>query len=217
MLPPAESRIIARKYQAIPFLKMDETELLNAANLILIKIHVITGWNFPQEPEFQKILKDQFIKKLLESYALVNAPEIEFAFRNNTSVKDWGKNMNLSLIDEVLLPYLTERSEASKLELNAHFLCLPVPVLQKISDEEIIQISKDIYIRSKNWKYISIKTYYLLNIKLSEEEKNAIRNEVKLETDKMYKEDITFFRTINRSKLENRFCKKLAVAKYFDR
>ena len=196
---------------------MDETGLLNAANLILIKIHVITGWHFPQEPEFQKILKDQFIKKLLESYPLVNASEIEFAFRNNTSVKDWGKNMNLSLIDEVLLPYLTQRSDASKLELNAHFLCLPAPVPEKISDHEIIQISKDIYSRTRNWKYIAVKTFYLLNIQLTEEEKNAIRNKVKIEIDSMYRQDINLFQAIKRSKLENRFCKKLAVAKYFDK
>jgi len=36
--------------------------------------------------------------------------EIEYAFRQSgTTVRDWGKAMNLSLIDEVLIPYLGER------------------------------------------------------------------------------------------------------------
>ena len=96
MLPQQEAEIITRKYQALPFLKMNEGELVNAANLVLIKIHVITGWNFPQEKEFQLILKEQFRKKIMESYPLVNVIEMEFAFRNNTTVKDWGKNMNMS-------------------------------------------------------------------------------------------------------------------------
>jgi hypothetical protein len=216
MLPPEEAMVISRKYQALPFLKMNENDLINAANLILIKIHVITGWNFPQEKEFQLILKEQFRKKLVESYPLVNVIEIEFAFRNNTTIKDWGKNMNLSLIDEVLMPYLNERREASKLELQAHYRSLPAPAPEKISDEEMIQISKDIYARTKNWKYIAVKTYHLLKIELTEEEKNSIRIQVKREIDLMYMEDIHLFNSINRSKLEIRFCKKLAVAKYFD-
>lgn len=216
MLPPQEAEVITRKYQALPFLKMNETELINAANLILIKIHVITGWNFPQEKEYQNILKEQFRKKIMESYPLVNVIEIEFAFRNNTTVKDWGKNMNICLIDEVIQPYLSQRSEASKLELQAHFHSLPASVPEKISDEEIIQISKDIYLKTKNWKYISVKAYHLLNIPLSDDEKNAIRMEVKREIENMFMYDAHLFQAVSRNKLEIRFCKKLAVAKYFE-
>jgi BarA-like signal transduction histidine kinase len=217
MLPKEEAQVITRKYQAIPFLKMSAIDLANTANLILIKIHVITGWNFPQEPEFQKILKDQFSKKLLESYPLVNAIEMEFAFRNNTAVKDWGKNMNLNLIDEIMLPYLHTRAEASKLEQQAHFKCLPSPVPEIISDEEIIQISRDIYAKTKNWKYIAIKTYHLLQLQLSDDEKNLIRIEVKKVIDEMYMEDVHLFKAVSRNKLELRFCKKLAVARYFEK
>lgn len=216
MLPPQEAEVITRKYQALPFLKMNETELINAANLILIKIHVITGWNFPQEKEYQNILKEQFRKKIMESYPLVNVIEIEFAFRNNTTVKDWGKNMNICLIDEVIQPYLSQRSEASKLELHAHFRALPPPVPEKISDEEIIQISKEIYVRTKNWQYISVKAYYLLNIQLTEQEKVAIRKEVNQTINEMFYHDKSLFLALNRNNLQNRLCKKLAVAKYFE-
>jgi len=83
---------------------------------LLAKIHVITGWIVP-ENELMNILVDQFEKKLYESYPTVNPDEVEFAFRTEgTKVKDWGKSMNLSLIDEVMYPYLSKRFELSKLE-----------------------------------------------------------------------------------------------------
>lgn len=94
---------------------MNVGEFRATSYALLLKIHVITGWAIP-EGEFQDILIDQLEKKLLESYPLVNPDEVEYAFRNNTSVKDWGKAMNLSLIDEVMIPYLEKRRELSSLE-----------------------------------------------------------------------------------------------------
>lgn len=80
---------------------------------LLLKIHVITGWVIP-DAELLTILIDQFQKKMVESYPNTNPEEIEFAFRNNgTTVKDWGKAMNLALIDEVMIPYLQERHRIS--------------------------------------------------------------------------------------------------------
>jgi hypothetical protein len=83
---------------------------------MLIKIHAMTGWNFP-DPASAEILKEQFQKKMQEGYATVNTDEIEYAFRTyGTTVKDWGKSMNLSLIDEVMIPYLEARNSVSRLE-----------------------------------------------------------------------------------------------------
>lgn len=83
---------------------------------ILVRIHVITGWTLPTD-SLLNVLVDQFQKKLIESYPLINSEEIEYAFRNyGTVVKDWGKSMNLSLIDEVLIPYMDERRKASEVE-----------------------------------------------------------------------------------------------------
>jgi hypothetical protein len=85
------------------------------ANVLLAKINAITGWVVPEMT--LDILIDQFRKKLVESYGDCNPEEIEFAFRNyGTVVKDWGKQMNLSLIDEVMIPYLSRRSEVSEHE-----------------------------------------------------------------------------------------------------
>lgn len=92
---------------------MAEQNLWTYAKATLLKIHVITGWTIPKD-ELMKILLDQFIKKLVESYPNVNPEEIEYAFRNyGTTVKDWGKAMNLSLIDEVMMPYLSDRKHLS--------------------------------------------------------------------------------------------------------
>lgn len=92
---------------------MSQAETLVWGKALLLKIHVITGWTIP-EKELLTILIDQFQKKLIESYPDMNVEEIEFAFRQSgTTVKDWGKAMNLSLIDEVLIPYLDERKRLS--------------------------------------------------------------------------------------------------------
>lgn len=86
------------------------------ADALLLKIHVITGWVIP-EAALLNILTDQFRKKLLENYAHLNVDEIEYAFRNGgTIVEDWGKAMNLSLIDAVLIPYSNQRFNLSAQE-----------------------------------------------------------------------------------------------------
>ncbi len=92
---------------------MNEAEISLWSKSLLLKIHVITGWVIPAS-DLLTILVDQFQKKLVESYANMNPEEIEYAFRNNgTTVKDWGKAMNLALLDEVLIPYLAERKRLS--------------------------------------------------------------------------------------------------------
>ena len=92
---------------------MKEQNLFAYANATLIKIHVITGWAIPKE-EILNVLLDQFIKKIKEGYPDTNPEEWEYAFRNyGTAVKDWGKSMNLSLIDEVMKPYMSDRKHLS--------------------------------------------------------------------------------------------------------
>lgn len=95
---------------------MADSDLGKWSKALILKIHVITGWIVP-EAELMNILTDQLRKKLVESYHTCNPDEIEYAFRNyGTSVKDWGKAMNLSLMDEVMQPYLSKRFELSRLE-----------------------------------------------------------------------------------------------------
>lgn len=111
-----EKEIHQVKYKSQRFGSMQPADREKAAYALLLKIHVITGWVLPTDDGLLNILVDQFEKKLSETYANVNADEVEYAFRNMSGVKDWGKNMNLSLIDEVMIPYLEKRFEVSRLE-----------------------------------------------------------------------------------------------------
>src|SRR6185312_3967709 len=142
--------------------KMNDLELRLKTNELLIKINVITGWSFPLDSETQRILKDQFFKKLRESYSDVNVEEIEYAFRNNTEVKDWGKNINLFLIDEVMAPYLENRYDLSVKE--ERLLPPPEPILW--TSEDI----KNLY-RSQIEEYFQAlkKGYYPIRHKYYEE------------------------------------------------
>lgn len=95
---------------------MSPEEIEMSAYQLLLKIHVIVGWTIPLG-EMMDVLVDQFQKKLTESYSNVNPEEIEYAFRNRgLDVKDWGKALNLTLIDEVMIPYLTTRRDLSAVE-----------------------------------------------------------------------------------------------------
>jgi len=105
--------MIRVKYQALQFGKMSEQNLWAFAKATLLKIHVITGWTIPTD-DMMKIFLDQFIQKIKESYPNTNPEEWGYAFRNfGTTVKDWGKAMNLALIDEVMIPYMEERFRLS--------------------------------------------------------------------------------------------------------
>jgi hypothetical protein len=132
-LTQPELEIIRIKYQGLQFGKMSDRNLRAYAKATLLKIHVITGWSIPKD-ELMNLLLDQFIKKLLESYPNVNTEEIEYAFRNyGTTVKDWGKNMSLALIDEVMIPYLANRKHLSH-EIEERMAPPPAKIL---TDEDL--------------------------------------------------------------------------------
>lgn len=104
---------------------------------LLLKIHVITGWEVPQK-ELMAILADQFAKKILESYPSVTPDEVEYAFRNKPiELKDWGKALNISIIDEVMVPYLEKRFEISRVEEQKK------QIEHKPSQAELDQIEKE--------------------------------------------------------------------------
>lgn len=95
---------------------MTEEQIDLWGDAMMLKISVITGWALPTD-KLQTILVDQFKKKMTESYANCNPEEVEYAFRNYCClVKDWGKQVNLSLVDEVMQSYLAKRREISLAE-----------------------------------------------------------------------------------------------------
>jgi hypothetical protein len=120
-LTPAEKQMLSLKYKSKRIGDMKESEISKWTKALLMKIHVITGWVIPVTSELYTILKDQFQKKITEDYGELNPDEIEFAFRSRgTTVEDWGKEMNLNLIDKILLPYLHDRYKLSETEEKLH-------------------------------------------------------------------------------------------------
>lgn len=96
---------------------MDDTERNLSCIKALMTISVITGWTIPNPGPMLDILAEQFEKKMAEAYENMNLEEVEYAFRNKgLDIKDWGKALNLSLIDEVLKPYLHNRADLSMQE-----------------------------------------------------------------------------------------------------
>jgi hypothetical protein len=111
-----EKQMYALKYKSTPFGALSETQRLAHSDGLLVKINAITGWVIPGGT-LTDVLVDQFNKKFFESYPTVNPDEIEYAFRSSgTTIKDWGREMNLSLIDQVMIPYMEKRFELSKIE-----------------------------------------------------------------------------------------------------
>lgn len=130
-LTQSEQKVVEVKYASKRFGAMDADELLIVSKKLLLTINVIAGWVLPIDP-FLGILEEQFCKKMTEGYSNLNADEIEYAFRNRgMEVKDWGRELNLTLIDEVLAPYIAQRVEISKIEEN-------------LSPNELVEAKKDL-------------------------------------------------------------------------
>jgi hypothetical protein len=119
---------------------MSESEVSLWGKSLLAKIHVITGWVIP-DGELLTILIDQFQKKLVESYPDMNVDEIEYAFRQGgTTVEDWGKSMNLALLDKVLIDYLGERKRLSHTLEERN---VPPPVQVLLTDDQLDDLYRE--------------------------------------------------------------------------
>jgi len=171
-------QIIRAKYGATRFRNMNDDQIDLWGDAMLLKIAVITGWTLPTQ-SLQNILVDQFKKKLLESYADCNPEEIEYAFRNyGCEMKDWGKQLNLALIDEVMRPYLQRRREQSFVEEQAAPPLLLSSKKEDTSEEGMRQWLKDEiqFVKTgKPFELIPLELYDYMDkrgeIKASNEEK----------------------------------------------
>ncbi|MES2620218.1 MAG: hypothetical protein V4615_05130 [Bacteroidota bacterium] len=205
-LTQEERAVIEKKYAAPVFSKLNNAQLFDAAEILLLKLYVITGWTLP-ESVMQTILVDQFCKKLQESYGNVNSEEVEYSFRNNTEVQDWGKTMNLSLIDAVMRPYLQQRLEVSRREEVRSIKQLPSTVVET-TDAEFIESVKATWLSSdRKVSVIPELAYKVLKttLALSTEKKDEIRKSIDAGCDPELPQAA-----------RNLLCKQLAVARYFE-
>ena len=163
---------------------------VTAAGLMLI-INTITGWSFPHEEKLRAVLTEQFTRTLQEKYASMNSEEIAYAFRNDTTVQDWGKDMNLVLIDAVLRPYLKIRQDIQRFaESTPIALEMPKAAPFEMSDKEMIDMSYGIYKTLHNWRTILPKCYCALvrdgKMDLTDKQKADINKIVKEKLTKEY-------------------------------
>ena len=125
--------LIQKKYASPKIGKLSQVEFIKFSETFMILIYVITGWTLPTG-KIMDVLTNQFQKKLIEDYSDLNVDEIEYAFRRITNIEDWGKELNLSLIDKVLKPYKDERFEVSEVERRSK----ETPVQKIYSDADIL-------------------------------------------------------------------------------
>lgn len=112
-----ESRqVLEVKYSAKLLSQVTPMEFTATAKALLLRISVITGWALPSG-EALSVLVNEFGLYMRENHGNLNADEVAYAVRNyGLDVKDWGKQMNLSLIEIPLSRYKRVRSEVSKHE-----------------------------------------------------------------------------------------------------
>ncbi|GEO08730.1 hypothetical protein SAE01_12260 [Segetibacter aerophilus] len=209
---------------------MTQENIISHSKALIIKISIITGWTIPDDLDVKRILFDQFAKKIFETYASLNVQEVEYAIRNNgTQIKDWGKSINLSLIDEALQPYLIKRSEIRKLEESSDQpKCLAAPI-EPVNYPELFETVRNIFLKTGLVGLIPTPLYDFLDstkeLELTMEEKTAIRvhvekrlvHEAEQEGLKAVKELRQLKKDDHRGyelRVRNE-CKKQAVANYF--
>lgn len=153
-----DKKMIQLKYAAKKIGVMNQTELKIWVKVFLLKISVITGWVLPSNDVVMAVLKDQFEKKLLEDYPSFNNEEIEYAFRHS-SIEDWGKEVNLNIIDKVLWPYEIKRRELSRMEEQK----APPPEKHPYNPEEILNQYRgeiEVYFQALKKGYRPIRHIY---------------------------------------------------------
>lgn len=224
-----EVEVIKVKYQSKRISELQEIELPVAFKTLLFRIHTITGWKLPDDDLFLKILVDEFSKFMVEKYSDLNTDEVSFAFRNyGTSVKDWGKSMNLSLVDEPLTKYLEVRRCLSELEeRKAQVSDTTLKIEPVLDPDELLESVKSVYLKVKKVGLIPVKVYEILvernEIDLTIEEKQAIRARViaRLNNEAITQgeKEIYALKSLSKRDYEIKVrneCKKQAVANYFE-
>lgn len=160
--------VLKLKYSERKIESMNDAELLGKTAECLLHIHIITGWNLPDDKNYIKILTEQLFQKLKEDFYMLNFSEIYFAFRKSVGKQDWGKNTNLELVCGVLCAYCAERSIISFEEEKIN----NVPEQEVYTDEQILnqrreEIEKSYQAMKKG--YYPLLHIYFKDVLLSDE------------------------------------------------
>jgi len=205
---------------------MDAETLNLTAIKVLTTIATITGWKLPTEKVAVELLVESFEIYLKDACPSMNEKEMQYAFATQSAnVKEWGKNLNLIVISEVVFPYLEERRHASEIE-NAVIgrLSAPAPeTLPAIPPFEMLMVSWENWLLSKRvtfrWQFISVTAYdYLAEngyLVLSDEQKKVYMQHARSFIAMQMKEDEKTFYGSDLVEVRKGYAKRLAVNAYF--
>lgn len=141
---------------------MREGEILRMVDLMIFQIGVVTGWQLPDSQLYKDKIREQLKRKCKESYSDLNFHEIEFAFRQyGSQVEDWGKAMNLSLIDKVINLYRADREVVSLIEEQKY-----KPVQKIFTQDELDNFSREDAQRQYG---LFLRGYELINPELNKD------------------------------------------------
>lgn len=221
--------LLSTKYKSKRFGELSENDVMLHANALVARISIITGWVIPDDEFYLNTLISEFVKFLTEKYHDLNPDEIAYAFRTyGTTVKDWGKSMNLSLIDEPIRKYLSVRACLSEMEERKAPVNDKPLLIEPIFDEnELLSSVKFIYQKTKKVGLLSAQAYDILAarkvIDLSIEQKKTIRQTVisrlKAEALEEGEKAVAALKKLSERDYEVKVrneCKKQAVANHFD-
>lgn len=175
----------------------------------------LRGQNLPNELE-----KNVLLSEVLECYGNITIGQLNQSFellsRQELDIESTTyENFSIEYLHKVVKSYLRWSSKVynenekifNKIEDKSS------NELPKLTDDEIVELSKEIYLSTKNLMFIEPKCYDILNIKLNDAEKNKIKIRAVSMLQKIYEYDN---KEITEKQI-NRVCKKIAVSKYFDR
>lgn len=106
------------KYSGLRIIDLKSEENFQIiSQTILLRICASTGWKMPQNEYMANALVKEFTLYLGENCKDMAVEEIMYSIRNyGLQVQDWGKDINLQLINQPLEDYRQARIELSRLE-----------------------------------------------------------------------------------------------------
>lgn len=114
---------------------MTKDQATTSAGALIVAVKLITGWNIPTGPSLD-MLKSILATELKREYTTLTVPEVELAFRRHAGkVQNYGKDLSLSLFNEVMNHYFTDRNEALRVESEVYLK----EVEAKIKSEEEVK------------------------------------------------------------------------------
>lgn len=138
---------------------MSKDESMVAAGSLLAVIKLITGWNIPTGNGLG-MLQSLLASTLQKEYISLTVKEVEIAFRRHASkVQNYGKDLSLSLFNEVMEQYFGERNEAVRIESEVYLK----DVEEKIKSEEEVRnqsraVVEECFTDYKDGKFDPIKS-----------------------------------------------------------